>query len=221
MRIHNTTKKSLFVMLAPGNYNRVHQLPITCQSPSLDAEIYAVLTTRPKIAELVFRLYGRSLHPELFEICESRTIKRGDYEADIQITTAGHLVSWRYAGITLTEIATAAHHPLPMKRRLISHRLKGARADQLECRGGIKYDVAFSLEPANAERFVAYQKELTLQATRQGLLHQFESNGRWEAGAISYINVEARDKTFRVQAFHTFPEDCAVLRIQSTFHLPK
>ncbi len=103
----------------------------------------------------------------------------------------------------------------------MSHRLKGDRADQLECRGGIKYEVAFSLEPANAERFSVYQKQLTLQATRQGLLHQFESNGRWEAGATSYINVESRDKIFRVQAFHTFPDDCAVLRIQSSFHLPK
>ncbi|NOZ39713.1 MAG: DUF2617 family protein [Planctomycetes bacterium] len=180
-----------------------------------------MLSTRPKIAELVFQLYGRSLHPELFEIYESRTIRRGKYEADIQITSAGHLVSWRYEGITLTEIATAAHHPLPKKRRLMSHRLKGDRADQLECRGGIKYEVAFSLEPANAERFFTYQKELSLQATRQGMLHQFDSSGRWETGAMSYINVESRDKIFRVQAFHTFPDDCAVLRIQSSFQLPK
>ncbi len=209
-------------MLALGNYNRSYQRDrFANKSPSQDAEIYPVLSTRPKIAELVFQLYGRSLHPELFEIYESRTIRRGKYEADIQITSAGHLVSWRYEGITLTEIATAAHHPLPKKRRLMSHRLKGDRADQLECRGGIKYEVAFSLEPANAERFFAYQKELSLQATRQGMLHQFDSSGRWETGAISYINVESRDKIFRVQAFHTFPDDCAVLRIQSSFQLPK
>lgn len=185
------------------------------------AEFNTVLSARPKIAELVFRLYGRSLHPELFEIQESRTVKRGDYEATVQITSAGHLVTWKYGGITLTEVATSAHHPLPKKRRLISHRLKGDRADQLECRGGIKYDMAFSLEPANAERFAAYQKELTLQATRQGLMHKFSSNGRWEQGAISFINIETRDKLFRVQAFHTFPDDCAVLKIQSTFQLPK
>jgi hypothetical protein len=180
-----------------------------------------VLSARPKIAELVFQLYGRSLHPELFEIYESQVIQRGNYEAQLQITSAGHLVTWKYEGITLTEVATAAHHPLPKKRRLMSHRLKGDRADQLECRGGIKYDMAFSLEPASAQRFVAYQKELTLQATRQGMLHQFDSNGRWQEGAMSYINVESRDKLLRVQAFHTFPEDCAVLKIQSSFQLPK
>ena len=179
-----------------------------------------MLSVRPKIAELVFQLYGRSLHPELFEIYESRTIERGEYQATVQITSAGHLVSWRYKGVKLTEVATAAHHPLPKKRRLISHRLKGDRTDQLECRDGIKYQMAFSLEPANSERFFAYQKELSMQATRQGMLHQFDSSGRWETGAMSYIHVETRDKIFRVQAFHTFPDDCAVLKIQSSFQLP-
>lgn len=180
-----------------------------------------MLSTRPKIAELVFQLYGRSLHPELFEIYESKTIQRGNYQARVEITSTGHLVTWQFGGITLTEVATAAHYPLPKKRRLMSHRLKGDRADKLECRGGIKYEVAFSLEPANSERFLNYQKQLTLQATRQGMLHQFDSSGRWEAGALSYINVDSRDKLFRVQAFHTFPDDCAVLKIQSSFQLPK
>ena len=180
-----------------------------------------VLSARPKIAELIFQLYGRSLHPELFEVYESSTVKRGPYEATIQITSTGHLVTWQYEGITLTEVATAAHHPMPKKRRLMSHRLKGDRSDRLECRGGIKYEVSFSLEPANSDRFFAYQKELTLQATRRGLLHQFDSSGRWETGAISYINVDSRDKIFRVQAFHTFPDDCALLKIQSSYQLPK
>jgi hypothetical protein len=208
-------------MATLGNYNQTCRSFTSYSITSRVAEISTVLSVRPKIAELVFQLYGRSLHPELFEIYESRTITRGNYQAHVQITSAGHLVTWQYEGITLTEIATAAHHPLPKKRRLMSHRLKGDRTDQLECRGGIKYEVAFSLEPANSERFINYQKELSLQATRQGLLHQFDSSGRWETGALSYINVESRDKVFRVQAFHTFPDDCAVLKIQSSFQLPK
>jgi len=161
------------------------------------------------------------LHPELFEIHQSQTIQRGDYHATVQITSAGHLVTWRYQGIILTEVAAAANHPLPQKRRLMSYRLKGDRSDRLECRGGVRYEMNFSLEPANREKFLAYQKELTLQATRQGMLQQFHASGRLEMGALSYINVDSRDKTFRVQAFHTFPDDCAVLKIQSSYHLPK
>jgi hypothetical protein len=179
-----------------------------------------VLSARPKIAELVFQLYGRSLHPELFEVHSARTVERGGYRAIVQITTAGHVVTWQYQGITLTEVAAAANHPLPERRRLMSHRLKGSAADELECRGGVAYKTQFSLEPVGKEAFWAYQKELTQAGTRQGLLHCFDATGRFGLGAMSYVNVESRDRTFRVQTFHTFPDDYAIVKSQSIFSLP-
>ena len=188
---------------------------------SQNEEILTVLSVRPKIAELVFQLYGRSLHPELFEIYQSRTIERGQYKATVQITSAGHLITWRCGDLLLTEVATSAHHPLPKKRRLMSYRLKGERSDHLQCRGGVNYEMAFSLEPTVREDFLAYQQQLTLQATRSGMLQRFDASGRLDTGALSYINVDSRDKALRIQAFHTFPDDCAVLKIQTLFQLPK
>ena len=72
-----------------------------------------MLSVRPKVAELVFQLYGRALHPELFEVQTTRCVKRGDYQATIDITSAGHRVTWCYKGLTLTEVATrsAASEP--------------------------------------------------------------------------------------------------------------
>ncbi len=180
-----------------------------------------MLSVRPKVAELVFQLYGRSLHPELFEIYQSRTIERGDYQVTIQITSAGHLITWKYGDLLLTEVATSAHHPLPQKRRLMSYRLRGERQDQLQCRGGIEYEMSFSLEPTRPDKFLAYQQQLSLHATRGGMLQRFDASGRLDMGAMSYINVDSRDRILHVQAFHTFPDDCAVLRIQSFFQLPK
>jgi hypothetical protein len=37
----------------------------------------------------------------------------------VSITSAGHLVSWQYKGIVLTEVAASAQHPLPQKRRVM------------------------------------------------------------------------------------------------------
>jgi hypothetical protein len=179
-----------------------------------------VLSVRPKVAELVFQLYGRSLHPELFEVHNARVIERGGYRAIVQITTAGHVITWQYQGLTLTEVAAAANHPLPERRRLMSHRLKGRSNDELECRGGITYKTDFSLEPVEKEAFWAYQKELTQAGTRRGLLHCFDSSGRFGLGAMSYINLESRDRSLRVQAFHTFPDDYAIVKSQSVFALP-
>ena len=179
-----------------------------------------MLSVRPRIAELVFQLYGRSLHPELFEVHGTRRIERGGYIATVQITNAGHVVTWQYDGITLTEVAASAQHPLPQRRRLMSHRLKGTCTDGVECRGGVAYHVEFSLEPVERETFWTYQKELTQSGAQEGLMHCFEPSGRFGLGAISYINLESRDRSLKVQAFHTFPDDYAIVKSQSVFSLP-
>ncbi len=178
-----------------------------------------MLSVRPKVKELVFQLYGRALHPELLEVHESRTVARGAYEATIQITSAGHAVQWCYEGITLTEVATAAHHPLPQKRRLLSYRLNGERSDCVKCRGGVAYQMNFQLEPVEPEVFWTFQEELIRDGERQGMLHRFDSSGRMALGALSYIHVETRSRSMLVQAFHTFPDDYAIVKSQSLFEL--
>jgi hypothetical protein len=179
-----------------------------------------VLTVRPKVAELVFQLYGRPLHPELFKVYLSRSIERGGYTAKIDITSAGHVVTWRYGGLTLTEVAAAAHHPLPEKRRLLRYSLKGQRTDHVECRGGITYDMSFQLEPVEPEVFWTFQQELAQDGLRQGMLHKFDASGRMALGALSYINIEMRTRKLLIQAFHTFPDDYAIVKSQSIFQLP-
>jgi len=179
-----------------------------------------VLTVRPKVAELVFQVYGRPLHPELFVIHRTRTVRRGDYEVKVDITSAGHVIKWRYAGLTLTEVATSAHHPLPERRRLLSYRLKGERSDSIECRGGVRYQFNFQLEPVEPEVFWTFQHELLRHGQRNGMLHQFDSSGRLALGALSYIHVETRNRTLLVQAFHTFPDDHAIVKSQSLYELP-
>ncbi len=179
-----------------------------------------MLTVRPKVAELAFQLYGRSLHPELFEVHTTRIVERGGYKAQIDITSAGHVVTWSYGGLTLTEVASSAQHPLPQKRRLLSYRLKGERSDRLECRGGVTYQVSFQLEPVDPEIFWTFQEELAHDGERQGLLHTFQSSGRMALGALSYINVETRNRNMLIQAFHTFPDDYAIVKSQSVFQLP-
>ncbi len=179
-----------------------------------------MLSVRPKVAELVFQLYGRALHPELFQIHSTRTVKRGPYEVTVNITSAGHVVTWRYQGQTLTEVATSAHHPLPQKRRLVSYKLKGEGRDQVECRGGARYHVNFQLEPVEPEVFWTFQQELACDGQHQGMLYRFDSSGRMALGALSYINLEARNRSLLVQAFHTFPDDYAIVKSQSLFEIP-
>jgi hypothetical protein len=179
-----------------------------------------VLIVRPKVAELVFQLFGRPLHPELFEVCSSQAVQREGYEAKIDITSTGHVVTWRRDGLTLTEVATSAHHPLPQRRRLMSYRLKGHRSDRVECRGGVSYQASFQLESLSPEVFWTFQEELSREGPRQGLLQRFDPSGRIALGAISYIHVESRLRRLVVRAFHTFPDDYAIVETRSLFETP-
>ncbi len=178
------------------------------------------LTVRPKVAELVFRLYGRPLHPELFDVYCSRTVSRGNYQAKVNITSTGHVMTWRYAGLTLTEVVTSSHPPLPERRRLMAYRLRGERSDRIECRGGVTYEVSFQLEPVEPEVFWTFQEELTRDGQRQGMFHKFDASGRIALGAISYISVQTRSRSFMIQAFHTFPDDYAIVKSQSLIQIP-
>ena len=41
-----------------------------------------------------------------------------------------------------------------------------------------------------------------------------------ELGALSYVNVETRRNSMLVQAIHTFPDDYAIVKVESLFALP-
>ncbi|QDV75908.1 DUF2617 family protein [Botrimarina mediterranea] len=222
-----------------------------------------MLSVRPKIAELVMQLYGRALHPELFEVFAQKRLERGKvappprsiaasdgvapagvsgeidpeadgYEAIVAITSAGHVVHWRHRGLTLTEVCASSHQPLPQRRRLMSHRVEGERSDRVECRGGIVYETSLALETASSEALYAYQHEFDLMNLQggalplgeggdsNGLLHRFEASGRagLSMGALSFVDIQSRDRSLRVRALHTFPDDCAIVKTESVFRLP-
>ena len=178
-----------------------------------------VLTVRPKVAELVFQLYGRALHPELFEVHQSRKVRGG-------ITKPRSISPARPRGDLALRRDDAhrggrlAHHPLPEKRRLMSYSLKGQRSDSVECRGGVRYEMSFQLEPVDPEVFWTFQQELAEDGMQKGMLHKFDASGRMALGALSYINVELRTRKLLIQAFHTFPDDYAIVKSQSMIVLP-
>jgi hypothetical protein len=177
-----------------------------------------VLSVRPKIAELAFRVFSRGLHPELYTVYHSRRVDRSGYEARIDITSCGHVVTWNGGGVTLCEIATSASQPLPTKRCLLSLPIKGSRSDRTQ-HGGVVYRTSFQLDSVSPDMFWMVGQTLSTEAT-QGLLHRFDSSGRMALGALSYVNVETRQHSLLIQAIHTFPDDYAILKVESLFTLP-
>ncbi len=177
-----------------------------------------MLSVRPKIAELAFRVFSRGLHPELYTVYQSRRVERSLYEAQIDITSCGHVVTWNGGGVTLCEVATSACQPLPEKRCLLSLPIKGSCSDRTQ-QGEAIYRTSFQLESVAPDMFFMVGQTLSTEST-QGLLHRFDSSGRMAFGALSYVNIETRLNSLLIQAIHTFPDDYAILKVESLFSLP-
>src|SRR5437763_15338732 len=102
-----------------------------------------VHSVRPPVCGLVFQLYGRPLHPELFDILAVRKIQHADYELIVRITRTGHVISWENKDVYLTEVTAAAAQELPERRRLMHYRLRNEQSATLACAHGVHYQVSF------------------------------------------------------------------------------
>lgn len=174
---------------------------------------------RPDVDSLVFRLFGRSVHPELFEVFAHSEIRQEAYSAAIQICDAGHVLCFRYKGQVLCEVATSAEHPLPQRKQVIARRLRGYRNESVEHDAGILYHVSFQVERLEPEVFLHFHEELLMDSTRCRVSHQFAPSSRLCPAPLSFIQIEENPHSLLIHAFHTFPENCAVVKTQSLFEV--
>jgi hypothetical protein len=170
---------------------------------------------RPAVCDLVFQLYGRPLHPELFDILAVRKIRREDYDLTVRITRTGHVVSWENPDVHLTEVTAAADQLLPERRRLLHYRLRSEHTAKLVCAHGVHYETSFQVEVLPPEIFLHVHDEILADGSKRGLLHNFASHNRLSLAPLGYISAEARPGCLILSSFHTFPTEHTVVKTQS------
>jgi hypothetical protein len=175
----------------------------------------SVFFPRPRVSELVFHLYGRPLHPELFDILQVHRVHHKDFELMVRLTRTGHVISWENRHVHLTEVAAAEHEPLPAKRRLLAHRLRGERSVSLPCGHGVRYQTSFQVEVLPPEIFLHVHDEIVADGGKRGILHQDPGHHRLAVSPLTHVAVETQAGCLFVSTFHTFPEEHAVVKTQS------
>jgi Protein of unknown function DUF2617 len=170
---------------------------------------------RPRVSDLIFQLYGRPLHPELFDILSTRRIQREDYDLTVRITRTGHVISFDSRDVHLTEVAAANDEPMPEKRRLLSYRIRGEHNDTLTCAHGITYQMSFQVEVLQPEIFLYVHDEILADGGKRGLLYNFQPHHRLSLAPLGFITAEARPGCLFLSAFHTFPDEHTVVKTQS------
>lgn len=170
---------------------------------------------RPRVADLVFQVYGRPLHPELFEILAARKIQREDYELTLRITRTGHVISWENRSVHLTEVAAAQGQLLPEQRCLLNYRLRNEHSATLPRSHGVSYQVSFQVELLAPEIFLHIHDEILADGGKRGLLHNFRGHNRLSLAPLGLVAVETRAGCLFLSTFHTFPDEHAVVKSQT------
>jgi hypothetical protein len=178
----------------------------------------SVFLVRPRVADLHFQLYGRSLHPELFDILAVRRIERDRFQLAIHITRTGHFISWRHGDQCLTEAADAVAD-LAQSRRLLSYRLRGEHAATIRLAQNLTYQASFQSETLAPEIFQHVHEEILNDGSKRGLLHNFQTSHRLGLSPLGFVCAEMRPGCLFWSAFHTFPEENTVIKSQTLLEM--
>ena len=169
---------------------------------------------RPRVAELVFQLYGKPLHPELFDILAARKIEREDYQLRIWITRTGHVFTFENEDVLLTEVADA-DQAFSDQRRFLRYAMRGEHSGRFECCHGIVYQTSFQVETVPEEIYLHVHDEILADGAKRGILHNFQPNHRLAVAPLGYVVAETRARCLMLSAFHTFPEENTIIKSQT------
>ncbi len=172
---------------------------------------------RSRVADLSFQVFSRSVHPDWFAVRQHFRVGRNGWEADLRVIEGGHAIVFRSGGIRLTEILAGPETLLPEPGLLFHSPIRHERTATLRPSPAIEYQTCFEVERVDTEVFAHLSDEMTLDVTRGRLFHRFSPVNRMAPAPITHIRFEARVQGLTIHAFHSFPEERAIVRTQSLF----
>jgi Protein of unknown function DUF2617 len=172
---------------------------------------------RSRIADQAFQVFARAIHPDWFAVRQHRRVSQDGWEADIRIIEGGHAIIFRSGAIRLSEVLAGPETHLPEPGLLFHSSIRRERTMSLRPGDALDYQTCFDVERADPEVFAHLSDEMVLDERRGRLFHRFAPANRMAPAPISHICIDARVKGLSVHAFHSFPDERAIIRTQSLF----
>ncbi len=177
-------------------------------------------SNRSRVADLAFQVFDRAIHPDWFGVRAHRRVAADGWQADIRIVDGGHAITWRSGVVRLTEVLTGPPTALPGDGRIFHSPIRHERATTLRPARGVEYQACLEVERVDAEVFAHLCDEMAVDAARDRLFHRSAGSNRMAPAAISHLAFESRVGGLLVHAFHSYPDERAIVRTQSLFEAP-
>lgn len=174
--------------------------------------------TRPDAADMVLRTFERSIHPELFESSCQSSISFGGRRARLRLGRSGHLLEFQTEDAIITEVAATKHEALPEHGRVVDRRFIGYRTHMIDL-PTVRYHCSYQLEHVPLDVYLQLHREFEMDATKATLALSLPGATPQSPDCISLLKCDILPEGLVVHAFHTFPENAAVLRSQTLFEV--
>lgn len=174
---------------------------------------------RPDVSDLLFHVFERTLHPELFEVRNAARVRQPRFIAILRIFDTGHSIEFRTRRDKLTEVIASREQPLPERFEVLQRRINRDRDEKLKFASGLTYSTSFQFEQLSPERFLQVHEELASDCEKAPLRHSFAAKNRLAPAALSFLQTDVWSHSLLVHSFHTFPENCTVVKTQSLFEM--
>ena len=178
-----------------------------------------MLADRSACDDLAVSVFTRAIHPELVTVVRRRTRTWCDGTLRLNVTSSGHLLEFRRAGLTLTEVCGPAAMPLPRRGRIDGRPCADARECRLVLPGGGIYVRQTRVRTYDPPQFWRRHGAIVHHPAPGGLLELFDPAEVDGPGAIARLRVASRPRRLVVEALHTFPDRMTIVRCRSMLML--
>ena len=172
---------------------------------------------RPDLAELSFRVFDRALHPELYPSVVSAVLQSGEFDCVLSLGEAGHVFRISVNGESVCETLLHKSIALPQRGQLLTFALADEREAELNLGGVFQWDTRVELETFDREGYFAAQERWEADARRAFLSREFACAHRLLPPALSGLSLDVSGDFILLQAWHTFPDNLAICRVQSRY----
>ena len=169
------------------------------------------------IDELMFSLFQRPLHPELFQIYASRHLNTEKYESIIWVTGCTHVVSVFSGDICLTEVVSAPGQMLPSRGLLERFQFRGPRTHKCTLSRGVSYMTDFQVEKMSPNLYKQSHTDLERFARNRGVFVKFPELEVGKLQPFCYVDFEARRTELHIHTFAAYPDQVTMIKTQSLF----
>lgn len=170
-----------------------------------------------KVCDLHFYVFERSVHPELFNILRRRDIEAEAYRAQIFITGQSHLISFRTAGRTLTQVLAPGDAPLPRGGVREGFPILDSATEKVSMDGTIQYEAEIAIERLGVHEYARRHRDLIATNGLDRIKYFFPEGAGSTLSPFALMEFHPQGHRIETVAVHAYPGERTLIIARSRF----